>query len=118
VSFGVLKLSFRMDIRARVARVKAQTLIRPRRTGLAAVITWIVADKIYRQLPALNELLEKRLLGEIRYAGVCCRQRDSMDADMAEMKIRRQLASAVNVRLIALLIIGGKPSGEKPVNRS
>ena len=69
---------------------------------METVIVGIVTHEVDRQLAAHDELFEKRLAIRFRRIGAFHGNGDGVNTHLTEVKIRRKLAGAVNVGLIAL----------------
>lgn len=95
-----LELGFAVDLLSSVSKMLAQRSIGPRFASIEPVIGCIVSDKIDRELAPNDQLFEKRFFVLRRRIAIFHRERYREHADLAKMQIRRQLARAVEVRVI------------------
>ena len=91
----------------------AQRSIGPRFASIEPVIGCIVSDKIDRELAPNDQLFEKRFFVLRRRIAIFHREGYREHADLAKMQIRRQLARAVEVRVITPAGVAIKPVAEE-----
>ena len=100
--FGVFQLLRGVEMLALIPLVFLERRQRPRLNALKPVVLGVEFYEVDGQFAPDDELLKECFTVRARRAGILNRQRDRMGTDMAKVKIRRKLAGAVPVGVIAL----------------
>ena len=100
VGLGVRELFFRVEMCAFIAGMLAEGAPRPRLDAFEGPEARIIADKIDRKLAPHDQLFEKGLAIADGCRRAMNRARHRMRSNLAEMKIRRELAGCVNFRMV------------------
>ena len=113
VGFRVLELFFVVDLFPWITEMQTQASVGPRFARVEAAIARIIPDKIHRELASNDQLFEKCFLIRRGRIGVFNREGYRQRVDLAKMQVRRKLARAFEVGLIAPGRISRKPVTEE-----